>query len=217
MNDLAPFPASPKTGQRPRVRMVLPWWPRLLAHLALLAVALFYVWRWQSGSSSEWTRPESSRRASSKVAALATPQAAEAEVPAPHLIQPDPRTMGSALAVDLNAPGSTGQHDVQVLLSLVRLYSRHLHGRQGLPIGNDSDLERVLTGRNPMRVVILPPSNPAVSSDGRLRDRWGTPYFVHPLGHNQFDIRSAGPDRKMFTDDDLVADPAWHEEDLADE
>ena len=126
----------------------------------------------------------------------------------PHLIKPNPRTAGFALAEQLNAPSGNGTQDVQTLHALLRAYLRLLHSRQGFPVGNDSDLARVLTGKNPMKLVILPPNHPAISSDGRLRDRWGTPYFIHPKGNNAFDIRSAGPDRKMFTEDDCVADPA---------
>ena len=59
-----------------------------------------------------------------------------------------------------------------------------------------------------MKLVILPPDHPALGVDGRLRDRFGTPYFIHPRGHLAFEIRSAGPDRKMFTDDDIIENPA---------
>ena len=119
----------------------------------------------------------------------------------------DPRKIGSPLAGTLNAATTPPAEDVQILHTLLRQYLRLLHHRQGLPIGNDSDLARALTGRNPMKLVILPADHPALGADGRLRDRWGTPYFVHPRGNNAFEIRSAGPDRKLFTADDLVANP----------
>ena len=120
---------------------------------------------------------------------------------------PDPRTVGSPLAGELNSPSGTGGQDVETLHTLLRQYLVHLGRRQGRPIGNDSDLARVLTGGNPMKLVLLPPSHSALNPDGRLRDRWGTPYFIHPRGRNAFEIRSAGPDRKLFTADDLVANP----------
>ncbi len=120
----------------------------------------------------------------------------------------DPRTAGSPLAAELNAPGGRPERDVQVLHEILRQYLRLLHSRVGLPIGNDTDLLRALTGRNPMKLVFLPPTHPAVGADARLRDRWGTPYFIHPRGNAAFEIRSAGPDHRLFTDDDLVANPA---------
>ena len=119
----------------------------------------------------------------------------------------DTRARGSRLAAGLNAPGFDPQHDVATLHAMLRQYLQHLHGRQGHPVGNDSDLARVLTGHNPMKLVVLPPTHSALSPDGRLRDRWGTPYFIHPRGHGAFEIRSAGPDRELFTQDDVIENP----------
>ncbi len=119
-----------------------------------------------------------------------------------------PRRVATSLAAKLNAPDSTAAEDVVVLHGMLRQYLRFLKDRQARPIGNDSDLARVLIGNNPMKLVILPPDHPALGADGRLRDRFGTPYFIHPRGHLAFEIRSAGPDRKLFTDDDLIENPS---------
>lgn len=119
----------------------------------------------------------------------------------------DPRLAGSPLAKELNAPSSDAAHDVAALHGLLRQYMRLLGQRPGHPIGNDSDLARVLTGRNPMHLVVLPPTHPSLSPDQRLLDRFGTPYFIHPRGHGSFEIRSAGPDHKLFTTDDAIFNP----------
>jgi len=113
----------------------------------------------------------------------------------------------SPLAPELNSDRFPAQHDVDVLHTLLRQYLRRLGRREALPIGNDSDLAKVLGGQNPMKYATLPANHPAFAPDGRLRDRWGTPYFVHPVAPGSFEIRSAGPDHKMFTSDDLIADP----------
>ena len=113
----------------------------------------------------------------------------------------------SPLAPELNSDRFPAQHDVDVLHTLLRQYLRRLGRREALPIGNDSDLAKVLGGQNPMKYATLPANHPAFAPDGRLRDRWGTPYFVHPVAPGSFEIRSAGPDRKLFTSDDLIADP----------
>lgn len=113
----------------------------------------------------------------------------------------------SPLAPELNSDRYPAQHDVDVLHTLLRQYLRRLGRREALPIGNDSDLAKVLGGQNPMKYATLPANHPAFAPDGRLRDRWGTPYFVHPVAPGSFEIRSAGPDRKLFTSDDLIADP----------
>jgi len=114
----------------------------------------------------------------------------------------------SPLAAELNSSRFPPQHDVDTLHALLRQHLRRLGRREGLPIGNDSDLAAVLKGQNPMKYAALPINHPAFGSNGRLCDRWGSPYFVHPVAEADFEIRSAGPDRKMFTPDDLIADPA---------
>ena len=43
-----------------------------------------------------------------------------------------------------------------------------------------------------------------VNARGELVDNWGTPFFFHSLSRTEMEIRSAGPDHKMWTGDDLV-------------
>jgi hypothetical protein len=142
-----------------------------------------------------------------EIGASPVPDSPPAATPSPSA-SPDPLSAGSPLAAELNAPGGDAGHDVRTLHALLRQYLRILHQYQGPPIGDDIDLARALTGHNPMGLVVIPPGNPALSADGHLRDRWGTPYFIHPIGYGAFEIRSAGPDRKLFTADDAVDGPA---------
>ena len=41
--------------------------------------------------------------------------------------------------------------------------------------------------------------------DGELVDRWGTPYFFHSVSAEKMEIVSAGPDKELWTDDDVVS------------
>jgi hypothetical protein len=43
-----------------------------------------------------------------------------------------------------------------------------------------------------------------INARGELVDYWGTPFFFHQLSGTEMEIRSAGPDRVMWTVDDLV-------------
>jgi hypothetical protein len=181
-----------------------------LAGLALLTVATL-VWVLQplepSSSLPAWLRPESEQNSTDTATALDAQQAklkgqTETAVEVHAATEPP-----SPLAAELHSLKHPPQHDVDTLHALLRQYLRRLGQRQGLPIGNDSDLATVLKGQNPMKYASIPPDHPAFAPSGRLCDRWGTPYFVHPVAEGDFEIRSAGPDRKMFTADDLVADP----------
>ncbi len=119
----------------------------------------------------------------------------------------DSSTAGSPLAAKLNAPDGTPQQDVDTLHELILQYQHNMRHPNAPPIGNDSDLARALTGHNPLDFVVIPANHRAISSNGRLHDRWSTPYFIHPTGGGAFEIRSAGPDKKMFTADDVIATP----------
>lgn len=178
-----------------------------VAALAVAAAVSFYFY--------QQSAPPSEKPASALVKETSPPQIAVAtqptEQPEPSTISTPPqkpRRVATSLAAKLNAPDSTAAEDVIVLHGMLRQYLRFLKNRQARPIGNDSDLVRVLIGNNPMKLVILPPDHPALGADGRLRDRFGTPYFIHPRGHLAFEIRSAGPDQKLFTADDLIENPA---------
>jgi hypothetical protein len=57
-------------------------------------------------------------------------------------------------------------------------------------------------GDNLKQTRIGPPENQHLNENGELVDRWGTPYFFHQLSKTRMEIRSAGPDRTMWTGDD---------------
>ncbi len=76
------------------------------------------------------------------------------------------------------------------------------------PIGGNEDFATALRGENPNREVFIRPSHPVFSEDGLLIDRWGSPLIVHPEAWRQLELRSAGPDRHPFNDDDLILSPA---------
>ena len=117
----------------------------------------------------------------------------------------DSSSEGSPLADELNSPNHPAEEDVEIVRQLIGQYLTAMQRRPGPPIGDDRDLVRVLTGKNPLRAVVISPTHRAIDREGRLLDRWGTPYHLHPLDATAISVRSAGPDRRLFTPDDLVA------------
>jgi hypothetical protein len=71
------------------------------------------------------------------------------------------------------------------------------------PVGNNAEITKALLGANLKQLKIPVPTGSQVNADGELCDRFGTPYFFHQLSGTQMEIRSAGPDRKMWTADDV--------------
>jgi hypothetical protein len=74
----------------------------------------------------------------------------------------------------------------------------------GNPVGNNAEITAALDGNNPRHIHFLKADGNRVNENGELVDVWGTPYFFHQLSGTQMEIRSAGPDRIMYTLDDLV-------------
>jgi hypothetical protein len=168
--------------------------------LAFVATVLGLLKFWPSSMPPSTPAP-------SPVSVLRTAESTPKPLHLSTTTESDSRKAGSPLAAELNSPSYDARHDVATLHTMLRQYLRITQRRPGPPIGNDSDLARAFTGHNPMKLVVLPASHPALTPDGRLRDRWETPYFIHPRGHLAFEIRSAGPDLKLFTADDLVENP----------
>jgi hypothetical protein len=75
----------------------------------------------------------------------------------------------------------------------------------GNPVGTNPEITAALNGDNPREVKFLDPNNGMrINSRGELVDPWGTPLFFHQLSGAETEIRSAGPDKQMWTPDDLI-------------
>lgn len=75
----------------------------------------------------------------------------------------------------------------------------------GNPVGDNAEITAALRGQNPRQSVFLTVRDGLrVNSEGQAVDAWGTPYFFHQLSRTEMEIRSAGPDHRMWTADDLV-------------
>lgn len=76
----------------------------------------------------------------------------------------------------------------------------------GNPVGTNPEITSQLSGHNPKHINFLnADAGMRVNGDGELVDPWGTPYFFHQLSGQDMEIHSAGPDRIMWTSDDLVS------------
>jgi hypothetical protein len=84
----------------------------------------------------------------------------------------------------------------------IRLYGSMFGGN---PVGTNPEITSALNGANPKHVKFLrADAGLQVNQKGELVDIWGTPYFFHQLSRTEMEIRSAGPDKVMWTADDLV-------------
>ena len=107
----------------------------------------------------------------------------------------------SELADTLNSPDTDIHADLRVLDDVFMAYRTNFHSD---PVGTNAEITAALTGKNPLHLAVVPRDHPAINAQGELCDRWGRPFFFHQLSGTQMEIRSAGPDRKFWTDDDVV-------------
>lgn len=78
-----------------------------------------------------------------------------------------------------------------------------IKGTDPFPMGANEEFAAALRGKNRIKLRFLPDSHRCFNSQGQIVDRWQTPLFFHVKSLSRIDIRSAGPDRQLWTDDDL--------------
>ena len=58
----------------------------------------------------------------------------------------------------------------------------------------------------PKKVNFIDPESAALTSANELVDRWGSPFQFHPISGTEMEILSFGPDKTLWTEDDLTLD-----------
>jgi hypothetical protein len=111
----------------------------------------------------------------------------------------------SQLAEDLNSPTGDIHADLRLVNEIFIAFRGALHS--GNPVGENVEITAALKGRNKLGFAFIPPDCPAINARGELCDRWGSPFFFHQLSGEKMEIRSAGPDRVLWTADDQVLTP----------
>ena len=105
----------------------------------------------------------------------------------------------TALPSDL--AGIAPETVIENMRTTVRQYGAMFGGN---PVGTNPEITSALQGKNPKGINFLKADGNRVNDQRELVDAWGTPYFFHQLSAIEMEIRSAGPDRIMYTADDLV-------------
>jgi hypothetical protein len=95
-----------------------------------------------------------------------------------------------------------GEKDVDLQKASVSLRDYRKAFKQN-PVGNNAEITRVLLGQNSGGAKYLP-DDAHLNEKKELTDRWGQPLFFHQISASNMEIRSAGPDLKMWTADDEV-------------
>jgi hypothetical protein len=111
--------------------------------------------------------------------------------------------LGETILRDYASPKLPPQNDLTLMSRLMENSLLLLKSAGNRPLSANEDWADLLRGQNFARERFLPDQSVALNADGKLVDRWGTPLFFHALGGGRFELRSGGPDKKLWTDDDI--------------
>jgi hypothetical protein len=98
---------------------------------------------------------------------------------------------------------TTPEHDLTSLAQLMDNFTVLVKTATDRPLSSNDEWSQALRGLNPSRQPFLPDKHIIFNPEHQLIDRWGTPLFFHAEAKGQYAIRSAGPDRRLWTADDL--------------
>jgi hypothetical protein len=95
----------------------------------------------------------------------------------------------------------------ETVLENMRLaFRNYLSAFGSNPVGTNPEITQALDGGNRKQTHFLNEDDGLrINGNGELIDPWGSPYFFHQLSGTEMEIHSAGPDRVLWTADDLVS------------
>lgn len=163
----------------------------LLLPVLIVLVFVFGRMRWKF---SQPARPPATEPVATNVAAVTIPIPASGRT---NVWLGETILRGYA---DANFPP---ENDLTLMSHLMENSLLLLKSAANRPLSANEDWADLFRGKNGAQEEFLPAQHPALNSKGQLIDRWQTPLFFHALGGGRYEIRSAGPDREMWTADDL--------------
>jgi hypothetical protein len=175
----------------------------LVLSLALLGVTLL-VWFWlrpetAAKPSSETATPSAAPSSSAPVATASLTPSTAGEPPE----GTPPPLVGESILRGYASPASTPENDLTLMSRLMDNFTLLVKDAADRPLSANEDWAAAFRGVNPAHERFLPDQHVALNPLGQLVDRWNTPLFFHALGNRRHEIRSAGPDGKLWTADDL--------------
>ncbi len=175
------------------------FFPLLVVAILILAAGLFILLR----SSPPGVNP-SPQAAPSQPETLAT-NVTVATTPSPAASPPPGSTPlpGETILRGYGDAHFPPENDLTLMSHLMDNSLLILKSAANRPLSANEDWADLFRGKNSAHERWLPDQSVALNAQGQLVDRWKTPLFFHALGGGRYEIRSAGPDGKLWTTDDI--------------
>lgn len=162
--------------------------------LPVLLVLIFVFGRMKWKFSQRTPRPPAAEAIATNTTVITTP------VPAPRTTNV---LLGETVLRSYADPNLPPENDLTLMSRLMENSLLLLKSAANRPLSANEDWADLFRGKNAAREEFLPAQHIALNAQGQLIDRWQRPLFFHALGGGRFEIRSAGPDGVMWTEDDI--------------
>jgi hypothetical protein len=170
----------------------------LVSTAVALLLLILALWRpWESQSPPAALPPSTAEKAPSPPPNVEE----EEEDPGPAVTPVAPPPPGPDLSALTPEELQRVRDAIDNVEFVLRDYSVALGGN---PVGTNAEITAALRGDNLKQLKLDTPGGSSVNDSGELCDPWGTPWFFHQLSGTKMELRSAGPDRKLYTKDDFV-------------
>lgn len=126
------------------------------------------------------------------------------EVPQIFSKEPTDPVLSDTMLAEYAGHETSGAEDLKIMARYLDSVFLLVKQRDIADYATNEDLVLFLQGRNSHRSPFLASDCPALNDQGQLVDRWDSPLIVHPVSQNLLELRSAGPDTKPYTGDDLT-------------
>lgn len=164
----------------------------------LLIIVFFFVFRGGREEAVPRPKPEPAPAPSPVPAKEVTPSAAPSGEATPPL-----EDLSAGYLQGYGEEGADPRRDLALVKDVIEAFSYSVKVPDALPTAGNREIVRALQGENAYRIRFVTPGARFLNDDGELLDRWGTPLHFHFVEASDVAIRSAGPDRTMWTADDL--------------
>ena len=117
------------------------------------------------------------------------------------------RLPGEDILQDFGKPERSPAEDLTLLSHCLDSFFLVAKGMKNQPLSANGEIAAALRGEGYVKVAYLPRRHAIFNAAGELVDRWGTAFFFHAEQAGRLSVRSAGPDRELWTADDLQRQP----------
>jgi hypothetical protein len=112
--------------------------------------------------------------------------------------------IGDTTLANYGSAGSSPSQDMTLLARALTSFLTISKTASRRPLSANGEWSAALRGKRPGCEPWISPEHPIFDAQLRLTDRWHTPLHFHAQGANRWEIRSAGPDQKLWSGDDLL-------------